>query len=113
MGMDAEIIVIGPLEVLDKVDCLEYGRQNYDWDTPKDKIICRLAGADTTSQSTDLAQLCGLGPWDLNHHQIKRLEYFTDFEELDPIGGKDPIAIFENIKYLLEHGCDIWFMPNG
>lgn len=112
MGMDADVIVIGPLSVLAKFDALDYPVSYYE-DIPLGTLILgTVAQAEATNQSHKLAGICGVEPWDLGGHQVKN--------PVKPVGGFDYIGedtemeIYKLLVDLLKYdNVQIWYRPNG
>ena len=99
MGMDAEVFAIGPFKAFHEDD-LDYPLRFYDGVKPDDRIIVLVDQASTTEQSVRLAEICGVDPWDLGHHQIKRI--VTHDSDL-----------IKRISRLVAAGCEVWYRPNG
>ncbi len=112
MGMDADVIVIGPFSILTKLDVLEYPIYFYDDVQLDDLVLGWAAGANATNESYELAKICGVGAWDLGNHRVKT--------PVKPIGGHDDIGedtemeIYELLIELLKYdNVQIWYRPNG
>lgn len=123
MGLDSELIAIGPFGVLRDADRLDYNIEYYAGIDHEAEIICCIALADTTEQSHRLAELCGLHVWDLGNHRVRAVNpdfvfhYYGDGEEYghtdEFIGDIAVDELYEVVKQLLEQGCELWFMPHG
>ena len=116
MGMDADLLAIGPVKVLKRWDALSYPDDFYD-DVPEETVVIGIAAvAWTTDMSRNLAKLCGVEPWDLGNHLIKQvpsrsleMDYWMD----ELIGTECAWDVLERIKGLLIDGAELWYRPNG
>ena len=115
MGLDAEIVVIGPYALLAEIDVLDYKKDTYSTCKEDTFIICTVAQASTSRQSELLAELCYVDIWDFTSHQIKKVQWpwSTDME-LEFIGDDQLGKIFETLRFLLEDDlCLLFYRPNG
>lgn len=112
MGMDAEVIVIGPCDLLHSCCALDYNDGCYE-DVPVGALVLgTVAGADTTNQSEELAAICGVDPWDLGNHQVRRPVGPDDPPYF--IGGEFASVIYAKLCQLLAGDrVQIWYRPNG
>ena len=112
MGLEAEVIVIGPCDVLRSCMVLDYPDDYYD-DVPVGALVLgTVAYADTTYESQKLARICGVMPWDLGNHQVRKPIEPDDPESF--IGSQFTSIIYAKLCALLK--CDdiqIWYRPNG
>jgi len=113
MGMDAEVLAIGPWGAF-QGDDLDY---EVDWyrdsiKTGDEKIICLVAKANTSQQSRDLAAICCTEPWALGRHKIEKVELpFLLISEW--IGEFSTVHVARKLQRLMDAGCDLWYRPNG
>ena len=73
MGMDAEVVAIGKVEVFRYIDCaLDYPAKQYKAEGVKDgdDVIVTLAQCQTTAESLSLAKMLGVEPWALGQHRV-------------------------------------------
>jgi hypothetical protein len=112
MGMNAEVIAIGPFKK-HLAKHLDYDASWYD-DVPEGtSVITSLFHCTTAEASRDLAKaLFGHGPWDIQYHCFDngKVKLF-DLSELC-----ERLSIPENYEsfiVLKEHGFKFWFRPNG
>lgn len=114
MGMDAEIIAIGPFRIFKEAAVLDYPDDFYIGAKPDDQIITTVARAETTQQSQDLARIARVNSWSLWSHRIVRILPWPEVLSLDPIGGDPPQEIAEMLRALLKvPNVQLWFRPNG
>ncbi len=112
MGMDADVIVIGPFSVLVKLDVLEYPMYFYGGVQFADLVLGFVAGANTTDESHELAKICGVEAWDLGNHQVKNP--VEPIDSYDCIGEDREIKIYELLVELLKYdNIQLWYRPNG
>lgn len=110
MGMDAELLAIGPYSPEIK-DHLEYPA-NYYSDTPIGATIITLVGVSvTTVQSEQMARALGINPWQFQEHCYLEgdnadLELLMESME----GYEDDLADFLALK---AHGFKFFYRPNG
>ncbi len=114
MGLDANVIVIGPLNVLAKYDVLDYPIGYYE-DVPFDNLVIgTITCAYTSDQSRELAEICGVNPWDLGNHQVKNPVKPSALSCEDYIGRDSQVDIYDTIIKLLDYkNVQIWYRPNG
>ena len=112
MGLDAEVIVIGPCGVLRSCMVLDYPDDYYD-DIPVGALVLgTVAYADTTYESQELARICGVEPWDLGNHQVKKLIEPNDPESF--IGSQFASVVYTKLNVLLKSdNVQVWYRPNG
>ena len=110
MGMEADIIVIGPKKLLLEVGVQDYCEQWYKV-VPDDVLILGTLGpACTSDQSRRLAKLVGVDPWALGDHRIRNVK---DAASGEIIGTEDETDIRRKVWSLLCGGAQLWFRPNG
>ena len=112
MGLGAEVIVIGPCDVLRSCMVLDYPDDYYD-DVPVGALVLGTAAyADTTCESEELARICGVMPWDLGDHRVKKPIKPDDPEEF--IGLQFASVVYAKLCGLLKcNNIQIWYRPNG
>src|SRR5258708_372172 len=115
MGMDADVIVIGPYKILKEADCLDYPKDWYNG-TPDALVICTVAIANTTQESKDLALICNVNPYDVSNHQVKNPvnpDILMLTSPSDNIGNCEPQTIYETLSKLLDStNVKIFYRPN-
>lgn len=112
MGMDAELLAIGPFS-REVVDVLCYPPGYYK-DTPKGAtIITVVAVCNTTEASVNLASALGIGAWRFDQHcdieaDVSKvdLELFAASIE----GGSEDVAAFLKLAV---NGFKFYYMPDG
>ena len=117
MGCEADIIVIGPYNILKKYDALEYPDEFYDGVPEHALVFGSLMSVVTTSTSHALSDLCCVDLWDLGNHKVTKtnadalndLKYCVDY---------DVMEAYDNLRGLLKEAEQderilIWFIPNG
>ena len=111
MGMEAEVIVIGPFDILTGLNVQDYPIRYYEGVQLDDLILGTVARAYTTDQSRELAKICGVKPWDLGNHQVKTVvKPMSD----NYIGCRTEMEIYELLFNLLKYDdVQIWYRPNG
>lgn len=115
MGMDADVIVIGPYGVLAGEGALDYsGADRYEGVTGDTLIIGTAARAWTSDQSETLARVCGVKLWDLGRHRVRHPSAPAAGEREERIGADKAIDVYHRIRRLSAHpGTIVWFRPNG
>jgi hypothetical protein len=119
MGLDADVIVIGPKDILHKTDVLDYPITYYDETAPDDvMVISTLAIADTTDQSYTLASVCGVDAWDLEAHRVRiPVDPYSEpanFLDHEHIGSQHVRTVYFKLKELVKHNdVQVWYRPNG
>lgn len=113
MGMDADVIVIGPKQVLQQYDVLDYP-EHYYTDVPDNVVVLgTVAVANTTGDSGLLACLCGVEPWDLGNHRVTDPQWFPDHDE-EFVGETEVREVYETLYALASRSnVQMWFRPNG
>ena len=114
MGMNAEIIAIGPFSQ-SVVDVLDYGSEYFKNTKSGSIITVRLFGMSGSSSSREFAKMLGISdPWDFNSHKIKSEN--INFEELKKFINElheDYNEEFERFLILMENGFEFHFRPEG
>lgn len=113
MGMNAEVMVLGPIEILKFYGVLDYPDGFYKDMDPNALVWGTIAIAHTNDTSRMLADVCGVRPWDLANHFVTNPQLVHEDEVITDEGetGKE---IYEVLKGLLEHrSVSIYFRPNG
>ena len=115
MGMDADIIAIGPFGKFKELGILEYDEEFYQGASPESQVITTVAGAVTSDQSRDLADLVCVKPWELWNHRITKVVSLKKALIWGPAIGDDaPEEIVALIEQLLKTpDVQLWFRPNG
>ena len=116
MGMDATIEVFGPFKILRDLGALNYPEAFYGEGDENDIVHGCVVVANTSSESEFLAEICGVGPWDLRHHRVTKpkLPLITWESEHYHLSGYEPDELYELLKKLVSHpDVQIWYLPNG
>ena len=112
MGMDAELLAIGPFS-REVADALGYPPDFYD-DTPTGAlIISTVACCNNTECSRDLATALGIEPWNFEQHceidvDLAKVDLGLFAESVE--GGSETVADF--LKLALNE-FKFYYMPNG
>ena len=105
MGMNAEVIAIGPYS--DAVaDHLAYPREDYAKTLPGTTVLVKVFEGVTSDQSRTLASCFGAAAWDFNTHELDPAK--ADLEALT--GEFDGV---ESFLALRAAGFRFYYMPNG
>ena len=116
MGMDAELVAIGPFSE-DIVNYLSYPPEYYE-DTEKGNtvytVICSMA---TSAGSEELAQALGIEPWDFNRHfftsDMMNAANFAVMMQDSKDGNFDFDESIDAISALKGKGFLFIYLPNG
>lgn len=112
MGMNADIIVIGPYLTLAAYNVLDYDKSFYQPVELDILVTGTIVVAEGNYESEILADLCQVNLWDLNRHQIKKPLPVTDVR--GEMGGQEFQSIVKIINLLLNDSrVMIFFRPNG
>jgi hypothetical protein len=107
MGMDAEVIAIGPFSE-SVVEFLTYPAEDYSKTRPGttvvDNVFCVESGA--SGQSHELARLVGAEVWDFNTHEL-------DPSKVDLAGLAQRFDGVERFVGLAAAGFRSYYLPNG
>ncbi|MBX9677500.1 MAG: hypothetical protein K2X38_01970 [Gemmataceae bacterium] len=107
MGMDAEVIAIGPFSEA-ATAFLTYPADNYSAARPGttivDKVFCVESGS--TSESCELARLVGVEAWDFNTHEL-------DPSKADLAGLAERFDGVARFVGLAAAGFRFYYLPNG
>lgn len=108
MGMNAEILAIGPFsEIL--LSHLPFDRTYYENMHEGRKVIISVFGAmPGTSTSTQLAACFNIDPWNFAQHKLDPSK--VDLEKLTGVVGEQLKVCFVD---LVHHGFEFYFLPNG
>jgi hypothetical protein len=113
MGMDADVIAIGPFSQ-DIIDMLDYPAEYYDKTKPGATVITTVFSATSTDLSYQLARAMGVDAWDFNTHKIDPknvdMEDLEEFVDCAVEHGMEDITTF--IK-LVGKGFTFFYRPNG
>lgn len=107
MGLDAQVIAIGPYS--SKVDSsLEYGASFYADVTPGTIVVTNVFIACTSETSHLLAAAFGVGAMDLGKHKLDPRK--ASLGELTEIFGENNVAQFQR---LVRNNFEFYFIPNA
>ena len=107
MGLDAQIIAIGPYS--SEVDSsLEYGTAFYADVTPGTIVVTNVFIACSSETSHKLAAAFGVGAMDLGKHKLDPDK--ASLGELTEIFGKNNVAQFQ---CLARNNFEFYFLPNA
>lgn len=107
MGLDAQVIAIGPHSE-DVLDCLEYGPLFYAEVEQGATVVTNLFIACTSEASHALAKAFGVGAMELGKHHLNPIG--TDTALLREHFGDGDVASFER---LAAHGFQFYYLPNA
>jgi len=113
MGLDAELLLLGPFSEEVK-SFLDYPPEYYD-DTNDDTVVTRsMFSCVTTDQSYELAEIVGCEAWNFNTHIVRKEN--VDIPALTEFVERNADSVFKDIKtfmFLLDKGFTCIYMPNG
>jgi hypothetical protein len=108
MGMNAEVIAIGPFH-RSIIPFLQYPADQYantrEGVTIAEKVFFIESG---TSESRKLAACFGVDPWDFNHHELDPRS--ADLDHLRDLFGEEAVRSFVGLR---DAGFRFFFLPNG
>ena len=111
MGMDAELLAIGPYHP-DLVNCLDYPASYYT-DTPVGSTIIITVGISaTTEQSSNMASALRIDPWQFQEH-CNLTGDDVDLELLTESFGENAEKCVCDFLKLREYGFKFFYMPEG
>lgn len=107
MGLDAQVIAIGPFSP-EIAGSLEYGAQRYA-DVPNGAtVVTTIFLAPTSGDSHDLAAAFGVGAFEMGKHHLDA--YKADLARLRDVSSEREVTHFLNLR---EHGFQFYYLPNG
>lgn len=107
----AEVIAIGPSQILAYENCLAYPDDWYDFSENK-VVIGLVCHVYTTAGSRALAELCCVGLYDVDNHIVTETATFYDEEELER-NGVERWQIESLIALVAYPNVTVWFLPNA
>ena len=107
MGLDAEVIAIGPFSP-SIVSAMEYAPEFYASVQAGAKVIVHVFLASTSSASRELANAFGVDSMELGKHHLD--PNVADIDKLTELFGEADVAQF---KILRESGFDFYYAPNA
>lgn len=114
MGIDADIIVIGPAQILIEANVQDYPRRDYDGVSKDAIVLGTVATAYTIEESLRLAELCQVDVTDLGNHRVKNvLSPLPREDHFKSIGSDLTIDVWRTIRVLLQYDdVQMWYRPN-
>ncbi|OWQ45660.1 hypothetical protein CDL60_17445 [Roseateles noduli] len=107
MGLDAQLIAIGPFSQ-DIASALEYGPTAYADVTPGATVVTNVLVACTSSASHLLAKAFGVGAMELGKHHLR--PETADLALLRQEFGDNDVDKFQR---LAAHGFQFYYLPNA
>ncbi|GAA0750932.1 hypothetical protein LRH25_31505 [Ideonella azotifigens] len=107
MGLDAQVIAIGPFNA-DIASALEYGEKRYAGVPPGATVVSTVFLAATSDESVALAAAFGVGAFEMGKHKLDPKN--ADIEALALQFGE---ADAGNFRRLASRGFEFYYMPNG
>jgi len=104
MGLDAQVIAIGPFS-RSVLAALEYSANYYANVTEGQTVISNVFVAGTSAASYELADAFGVGAMELGRHVLDPCS--ANIEKLAEFGSIDDFLL------LRAHGFAFYFLPNG
>lgn len=107
MGLDAQVIAVGPFSK-EIASSLEYGETYYADVKPGTTVVTNVFLAETSAASHALAAAFGVGAMELGRHRLdatvaNRAQLTAEF------GVRD----VENFERLAANGFDFFYLPNA
>ena len=107
MGLDAQVIAIGPYSS-EVVSSLEYGESFYVGVAPGTVIVTNVFLACTSEDSHKLASAFGVGAMELGKHKLN--PDAANVAELVNVFGENNVAEFQ---CLARNGFSFFYLPNA
>jgi hypothetical protein len=107
MGLDAEVIAIGPFS-LEIAGSLEYGAQRYADVEHGATVVTTIFLAPTSVDSHALAAAFGVGAFEMGKHHLDA--HKADLAQLRGLCSERELTDFLNLR---EHGFEFYYLPNG
>lgn len=115
MGMDADLIAIGPFSE-DIIGMLDYPPEYYEGVKPGTRVITTVFTCNTSDASNELADALGIAPWDFGAHEIDfkgvNPEALTEWVE-EGGSAENELKDVEIFLTLARKGFIFFFRPNG
>lgn len=122
MPTEDEIVAVGPFGRLRSEGCLGYEENRYAGVKDDDLVMCTVAQAHTTSESSLLAEMCGLDTHTLDFTKLHlTLTQLVSRQALDgmilepvdeTIGDVKVIDLYWTLRRLLSDKlCQVWYRP--
>lgn len=106
MSINSEVLVIGPKRLLLTLGVADYPDDWYDDVSPDAIIIGTAFNAETSEQSCQVANVCGVGLDNLGKHRVLAPEdAYPDDEELHELYVK-------LVQLTAQRKTQVWFRPN-
>ena len=114
MGMDADIICVGPFS-RKVLDCLNYDKENYENVEEGTPVSATICGCNTTDQSRELGRCVGVeDPYDFSTHHITEdkvnwtalslMQFEVDYAE--------KCSQWRRLEILIQNGFTCIYQPN-
>lgn len=107
MGLDAQVIAIGPFAA-DIASALEYGGKQYEGVPAGATVISTVFLAATTDESVALAAAFGVGAFEMGRHKLD-----PSSANIDALLAQFGEADADNFRRLASRGFEFFYMPNG
>ncbi|WP_431047900.1 hypothetical protein [Roseateles sp. L2-2] len=107
MGLDAQVIAIGPFSQ-EIANSLEYAAQRYAGVPVGATVITTIFLAPTSSDSHALAEAFGVGAFEMGKHHLDADK--VDLAQLRDLCSERETADFLNLR---AHGFQFYYLPNG
>lgn len=107
MGLDAQVIAIGPYSS-DVASSLEYGEKFYAGVEPGTTVATNVFLAGTSEASHKLAAAFGVGAMELGRHKLN--PQAAQIAELTEVFGEANVAQFQ---CLARSGFNFFYLPNA
>lgn len=107
MGLDAEVIAIGPYseEVL---PAMEYGPERYRDVQKGQSVIVHVFIACTSEESYELAEAFGVGAFELGKHHLE-----PEHANIDKLVSRFGQQDVDQFKLLRANGFSFYYLPNA
>lgn len=107
MGLDAQVIAIGPFSS-EVTSALEYGENLYADVEPGASVVTNVFIAGSSDVSYRLASAFGVGAMDLGKHKLDPRN--ADISKLIDVFGESNVAQFQ---CLARNGFNFFYIPNA
>lgn len=112
MGMDAEVIAIGPYRSY-LSDCMDYPAYDYKNVPDGSMVITSVFVCETSSASVELADAFGVDPWDFSQHHLDPIRFSAEYITSAQEEGSAIRGSVDKFVRLRAAGYDFYFRSNG
>jgi len=110
MGMDANVICIGPFGQ-NVADCLDYPKDNYEEMEEGMPVTVETLNCSSSSTSAELADALGLDPYDFRTHVVNKDN--VDWEKMfDIVNMEWDEDVLKKFRTLIENNFICIYRPN-